>query len=326
MQVLYWLVLEQIQFCSFDRRCKTCLDTKPVLYQTTKSGFVPAPKPALCRTWTNRPKTGFVPTLNQPLQNRLFCLLQNRLCADPKPTAPSRLCVCSKTSFVPSLNLLYQNRRCAYAQPAHQNRLCIGTKPVFSFWINISTVSEVRCDCQGLGLVARIEASILVFDTEQVLYWPVLGQIQFCGFDSRCKTCLDTKPVLYQGRFCSLTDVSIYGYIVNIHSYYVTVFQLRKLWRPLAIILNQISIFPSLERSKSIMIIRNWCSLVQIQPNSDTLCSYSWNNKSMAKRRRDVNPLLTLWAIGISVSVTAGQSQTGHKSVKSQYITFRNSH
>ena len=88
----------------------------------------------------------------------------------------------------------------------HQNRLRIGTKPAFSFWINISTVSEVRCDSQGLGLVARIEASILVFDIIQVLYWPVWGQIQFCSFDRRCKTCYDTKPVLYQGRFCSLTD------------------------------------------------------------------------------------------------------------------------
>ena len=97
--------------------------------------------------------------------------------------------------FVPTLNL------------PHQNRLCIGNKPAFSFWINISTVSEVRCDCQGLGLVARIEDSILVFDIIQVLYWPVLGQIQFCSFDRRCKTCLDTKPVLYQGRFCSLTYV-----------------------------------------------------------------------------------------------------------------------
>ena len=49
--------------------------------------------------------------------------------------------------------------------------------------------------------------SILVFDTMQVLYWPVLGQIPFCSFDRRCKTCLDTKLVLYQGRFCSLTCV-----------------------------------------------------------------------------------------------------------------------
>ena len=89
----------------------------------------------------------------------------------------------------------------------HQNRLCIGTKPAFSFWINISTVSEVRCDCQGLGLVARIEASILVFDTQQVLHWPVLGQIHFCSFDRRCKTCLYAKPVLYQSRFGSLTIV-----------------------------------------------------------------------------------------------------------------------
>ena len=90
----------------------------------------------------------------------------------------------------------------------HQNRLCIGTKPAFNFeWIFRSTVSEVRCDCQGLGEVARIEAPILVFDTKQVLNWPVLEQIQFCSFDRRCKTCLDTKPVLYQGRFCSLTPI-----------------------------------------------------------------------------------------------------------------------
>ena len=100
-----------------------------------------------------------------------------------------------KTGFAPVLNL------------PHQNRLCADHKPAFSFWINILTVSDVMCDSQGLGLVARIEASILVFDTMQVLYWHVLRQIQFCSFDRRCKTCLDTKPVLYQDRFCSLTDV-----------------------------------------------------------------------------------------------------------------------
>ena len=65
-------------------------------------------------------------------------------------------------------------------------KICLDTKPVF---------------------VARIEASIFVFDTMPVLYWPVLGQIQFCSFDRRCKTCLDTKPILYQDRFCSLTNV-----------------------------------------------------------------------------------------------------------------------
>ena len=141
MQVLYWPVLGLIQFCSFDRGCKTCLDTKLVL----------------------------IP-------------LQNQLCAAPKPAAPK-----------PALCLLL-------------NRLCIGTKPAFSFWINISTVSEVRFDCQGLDLVARNEASILVFDIKPVLYRPVLDQIQFCSFDRGFKTCLDTKPVLDQGRFCSLTD------------------------------------------------------------------------------------------------------------------------
>ena len=166
MQVLYWPVLGQIQFCSFDR---------PVLIQNRFCNLPHQNRLCACS------KTNFVPTLNQPLQNRL--------------------CACSKNSFVPSLNLLHQNRLCAYAQPAApklalcllQNRLC--------------AVSEVRCDCHGLGLLARIEASILVFDTIQVLYWSVLAQIKFCGFDRRCKTCIDTKPVLYQGRFCSLTDV-----------------------------------------------------------------------------------------------------------------------
>ena len=113
----------------------------------------------------------------------------------PKTAWCRPLTCCTKTGFVPTLNL------------PHQNRLCIGTKPAFSFWINISTVSEIRCDCQGLSLVARTDASILVFDNIQVLYWPVLGQIHFfCSFDRRCKTCLDTKPVLYQGRFCCLTN------------------------------------------------------------------------------------------------------------------------
>ena len=41
----------------------------------------------------------------------------------------------------------------------------------------------------------------------QVLYWPVLGRIQFCRLDRRRKTCLDTKPVLYQDMFCSCTYV-----------------------------------------------------------------------------------------------------------------------
>ena len=125
---------------------------------------------------------------------------QNRLCAYAKPTAPK-----------PALCLLL-NRLCACGKPAASkpakrlllSRLCIGTKPAFSFWISISTVSEVRFDCQGLGLVARNEASILVFDTKPVSYRPVLDQIQFCSFDRGCKTCLDTKPVLNQGRFCSL--------------------------------------------------------------------------------------------------------------------------
>ena len=66
-------------------------------------------------------------------------------------------------------------------------------------------MSEVRFDCQGLGLVARNEASglvarneasILVFDTKPVLYRPVLDQIQFCNFDRGCKPTAP-KPALY---------------------------------------------------------------------------------------------------------------------------------
>ena len=151
-----------------------------------------ATKPALCHPQTCCNKTGFAPIDAKPAT-------PNRLCAVLKPAAPKlSLCLsqtcCTKTGFAPTLNL------------PHQNRLSVVTKPAFSFWIHISTVSEVRCDCQGLGLLARIEASILVFDTMQVLYWTVLGQIQFCNFDRICKTCLDTKPVLFQDRFCSWTD------------------------------------------------------------------------------------------------------------------------
>ena len=57
--------------------------------------------------------------------------------------------------------------------------------------------------------------SILVFDTKQDMYSPVLGQIQFSSFDRRCKTCLDTKPVLYQGRFCSLTHVRSFSILAT---------------------------------------------------------------------------------------------------------------
>ena len=170
----------------------------------------------------NRLCTDPKPTFSKPA----LCLLQNRLCADPKPTFPkpalcllqNRLCVDPKpTAPKPALCLL-QNQLCVVLKPAAPKpALCLRstcrTKTGFASALNlpfhlnnISTVSEVRCDCQGLGLVACIEASILVFDTKQVLYWPVLGQIQFCSFDRRCKTCLDTKPVLYQGRFCSLTS------------------------------------------------------------------------------------------------------------------------
>ena len=125
------------------------------------------------------------------------------------PAPKSALCrpqTCyTKTGFARMLNL------------PHQDRLCADPKPAFLFWIHILTVSEAMCDCQGLGIVVRIDASNLVFDTMQVLYWPVLRQIQFCSFDRRCKTCLDTKPFLYQDMFCSLTDVTLDEPVTWIH-------------------------------------------------------------------------------------------------------------
>ena len=172
-------------------------------------------------------KTGFVPSLN--------LLHQNRLCAYAEPTTPkpalwllqNQLCACSKTGFVLSLNLLQQNRFCVYAKPTapklalcqlqnwlcacsktgflpslnlpHQDRLCADPKPAFSFWINILTVSEVMCDCQGLGLVARIKASNLVFDIMKVLYWPDWDKSSFVA------SIEDAKPVLIQNRFCIKT-------------------------------------------------------------------------------------------------------------------------
>ena len=36
-------------------------------------------------------------------------------------------------------------------------------------------------------------ATILLFDTLQVLYWHVLGLIKFCSLDRSCKTCFDTN-------------------------------------------------------------------------------------------------------------------------------------
>ena len=57
--------------------------------------------------------------------------------------------------------------------------------------MNISTVSEVRCDCQVLGLVVRIEASILVFD----IIHPFWDKSSFVA------SIEDAKPVLIQNRF-----------------------------------------------------------------------------------------------------------------------------
>ena len=77
---------------------------------------------------------------------------------------------------------------------------------IFSFYILYIHKYKEKIYIKNIYIYIFIYTqSILVFDIKQVLYWPVLWQIQFRSFDRRCKTCLDTKQVLYQGRFCSLT-------------------------------------------------------------------------------------------------------------------------
>ena len=114
-------------------------DAKPVWilnwsWYRSKTGFVPAPKPALCHRYTCCTKTGFVPMLNQPLQNRL--------------------CACSKTGLAPMLNLPHQNRLCAYAKPtAPKPALCcvrLQNLPWYKTCLGIKT-----------GFASSIEASKL---------------------------------------------------------------------------------------------------------------------------------------------------------------------
>ena len=71
----------------------------------------------------------------------------------------------------------------------HQNRLCAVRKPA------------VTVRVWGLG--ARVQASILVFDTMQYCIDPFWDKSSFVASIEDAKTCPDTKPVLYQGRFCS---------------------------------------------------------------------------------------------------------------------------
>ena len=126
MQVFYWPVLGQIQFCSFDRRCKTCLDTNRFcnlprenrLCACSKTGFLPTLNQPLQNRLCACSKTGFLPTLNQPLLNRLCACSKTGFVPTINQPLQNRLCVGSKTSFVPSLNLLHQNRLCAHAQSA----------------------------------------------------------------------------------------------------------------------------------------------------------------------------------------------------------------
>ena len=58
-------------------------------------------------------KTGFVPTLNQPLQNRLRACSKTGFVPTPNQPLQNGLCACSKTGCVPTLNQPLQNRLCA---------------------------------------------------------------------------------------------------------------------------------------------------------------------------------------------------------------------
>ena len=58
-------------------------------------------------------KTGFVPTINHPLPNRLCACSKTGFVPTLKQLLQNRLCDCSKTGFVPTLNQPLQNRLCA---------------------------------------------------------------------------------------------------------------------------------------------------------------------------------------------------------------------
>ena len=61
-------------------------------------------------------KTGFLPTLNQPLQNRLCACSKTGFVPTLNQPLQNRLCACSKTGFVPTLNQPPQNGLCAYSK------------------------------------------------------------------------------------------------------------------------------------------------------------------------------------------------------------------
>ena len=99
------------------------------IYIHTQSILVFDSRQVLC--WPVWDKSSFVASIEDAkpvlILNRFCNLLHpNRLCGCSKSvflptlnqTLQNRLCACSKTSFVPSLNLLHQNRLFAYPQPA----------------------------------------------------------------------------------------------------------------------------------------------------------------------------------------------------------------
>ena len=141
--------------------CRFSVDTKPVLC----GRFSASTKPVLCGSFS----------------------------VSAKPVLCGRLSVSTKPAL--AAVLVSAQSRCWLGRiGVTKSRFCADTKHAALKYI--STVSEVRCDCQILGLVVPEGAAILVFDTMQVLYWHIWDQSSFAASIGAA------KPVLTQTRFC----------------------------------------------------------------------------------------------------------------------------
>ena len=127
---------------NFVNTASVCQATKPVFVSRQD------PKPAVTIDRFGD-KSSFVASIEDVLIQNRFCNLphQNRLCTCSKTgfvstlnqPLPNRLCACSKTGFVPTLNQLLQNRLCACSKTGFvptlnqplQNRLCVCSKTRF---------------------------------------------------------------------------------------------------------------------------------------------------------------------------------------------------
>ena len=133
---------------------------------------------------------------------------QNRLSAYDKPTA-------QKTGFVPAPKpalccVTGQYKTCLVSNT--KDWLCVyKCIYIFSWYISFRYIyTYIYIKKIYAKYMYIYTQSILVFDTMQVLYLPVLGLIQFCSFDRGCKTCLDTKLVLIplQNWLCACSKTS----------------------------------------------------------------------------------------------------------------------